>query len=66
MIGWAPHYLVDDLTAAMAEAPGKYEAHVVRVNPVPAPSRQRVLVEMRSYWDAHEPMSGPDFHPLVD
>lgn len=66
MIGWAPRYLVNDLTAAMAESPGKYEAHVVRVNPQPAPSRQRVLVEMRSYWDQHEPMSGEDFDPLVD
>ena len=66
MIGWAPRYLVEDLAMAMAESPGKYEACVVRVNPQPAPSRQRVLVEMRSYWDNHEPMSGPDFQPLVD
>ena len=66
MIGWAPRYLVDDLTIAMAEAPGKYSASIVRVNPQPAPSRQRVLVEMRSYWDKHEPMTGPDFQPLVD
>lgn len=65
MLGWAPHYLVHDLTAAMAESPGKYEAHVVRVNPQPAPSRQRVLVEMRSFWEGHVPMSGPDFQPLV-
>ena len=66
VIGWAPRYLVDDLTMAMAEAPGRYKANVVRVNPQPAPSRQRVLVEMRSYWDRHEPMTGPDFQPLVD
>ena len=65
MLGWAPRYLVDDLTAAMEEAPGKYEAQVVKVNPQPAPSRQRVLVEMRSFWEDHEPMSGPDFQPLV-
>ncbi len=66
MIGWAPRYLVDDLTMAMAESPGEYQAHVVRVNPQPAPSQQRVLIEMRSYWESHEPMSGPDFQPLVD
>jgi hypothetical protein len=65
MIGWAPRYLVEDLTMAMAESPGAYKANVVRVNPQPAPSSQRVLVEMRSYWDKHEPMSGPDFQPLV-
>ena len=65
MIGWAPRYLVNDLTEALMESPGKYAASVVRVNPQPAPSRQRVLVEMRSYWDRHEPMTGTDFQPLV-
>ena len=65
MLGWAPRYLVDDLAAAMKEAPGKYEAKVVKVNPQPAPSRQRVLVEMRSFWKDHEPMTGSDFVPLV-
>ena len=65
MIGWTPRYLVDDLTRAMAEAPGKYTARVVRVNPVPMPSRQRVLVELKSYWQYHEPMTGKDFTTLV-
>ena len=65
MLGWAPRYLVEDLAAAMKQSPGKYEAHVVKVNPQPAPSRQRVLVEMRSFWDTHKPMSGNDFDPLV-
>ena len=66
MIGWAPRYLVDDLTEAMAEAPGEYAASVVRVNPLPAPSQQRVLVELSSRWDKHEPMSGTDYQPLVE
>ena len=65
MIGWAPHYLVDDFTAALAGGPGKYAIHVVRLNPQPIPSKQRLLVELRSYWDRHEPMSGPDYQPLV-
>ena len=43
MIGWAPRYLVNDLDAAMAHAPGDCQALVVKVNPVPAPSTQRVL-----------------------
>lgn len=64
MIGWAPRYLVEDLVAAMVEAP-KYSAHVVRINPQPAPSRQRVLIEMRGYWEEHEPMTSGDFTPLV-
>ena len=64
MIGWAPRYLVADFVASMSEAP-EYSAHVVRVNPQPAPSKQRVLVEMRGCWERHEPMSSEDFMPLV-
>ena len=65
MIGWAPRYLVDDLVKAMAESPNRYFAKVVRINPHPAPSRQRVLIEMRGRWSQHEPMTHTDFQPLV-
>ena len=41
---------MSDLTEAMVEWPGKYEAEVVRVNPQPTPSKQRVLIEMRGCW----------------
>ncbi len=64
MIGWTPRYLVADLVAAMAESP-EYSARVVRLNPQPAPSKQRVLIEMRGLWNKHEPMTGEDFKPLV-
>lgn len=64
VIGWSPRYLVDDLVRAMVEAPN-YEARVVRVNPVPAPSNWRVLIEMSGRWIEHEPMSGEDYEPLV-
>lgn len=63
-IGWTPCFLAEDLAAAMIEHP-EYEAHVVRVNPVPAPSRQRLLIELRGRWERHEPMSGADFQPLA-
>lgn len=66
VLGWAPHYLVDDLTMAMAETGGKCSAKVVRVNPQPLPSRQRLLVELRCHWTDHEPRSGPDYQPLVE
>ena len=66
MIGWSPRYLVDDLVKAMAESPGNYGAKVVRVNPLPAPSKQRVLIEMSGRWDEHEPMTSEDFDPLVE
>lgn len=68
MIGWAPRYLVEDLVTAMAKSPEPdYSARVVQLNPMPVPSNHRVLIEMQGRWDnGHEPMSGPDFQPLVD
>lgn len=65
MIGWAPRYLVTDLAAAREETPNRYSAAVVRVNPHPAPSRQRVLIEMQGRWNSHDPMSDAVFQPLV-
>ena len=64
MIGWTPRYLVTDLVAAMAESP-TYSARVVRVNPLPAPSKQRVLIEMTGCWNQHEPMTSEDYTPMV-
>ena len=65
VIGWAPRYLVKDLMMAMAESPGTCVAHVVRVNPLPAPSKQRLLIELAGNWGSHEPMTDVDFRPLV-
>ena len=65
MIGWAPRYLVSDLSKAIAGSPGEYVAKVVRLNPVPAPMKQRVLIELRGNLGEHEPMIGKDFLPLV-
>ena len=64
MIGWAPRWLAPDVAAAARET-GECAARVVRVNPLPPPSPQRVLIEMTGRWDAHEPMTGGDFVPLV-
>lgn len=65
MIGWAPRYLASDLAMAMAEVPDRYSARVVRMNPQPAPSKQRVLIEMQGRWDRYEPMNGSDYQPVV-
>lgn len=66
MIGWVPDYLARDLATMVGVASGGYTAHVVRVNPQPAPLRHRVLIEMRGPWDEkREPMSDADFRPLV-
>jgi hypothetical protein len=64
VIGWSPRYLVSDLVSAIASAPGLYEANVVRVNPVPAPAKQRLLIEWRGHWPNYEPMTTNDFEPL--
>ena len=47
LIGWAPRYLLLDLAQAIAEKPRDYDVRVVQVNPLPPPSKQRVLIEMR-------------------
>ena len=64
VIGWAPRYLIPDLTAGMAT--GKYTARAVRINPRPSPSQQRVLViEFCGNWGpTYEPMASEDFLPL--
>ncbi|MYC38771.1 MAG: DNA-binding protein [Chloroflexi bacterium] len=65
MIGWSPRYMARDLALALAQPPGSCRARVVRVNLRPVPSEERVLVEMSGNLGSHEPMSGPDFQPLV-
>lgn len=64
-IGWTPRYLVGDLAAVLSNAPKALRAHVARLNPVPAPSTNRLLIELRGNWGTHTPMSDPDLIPLV-
>ena len=65
VIGWTPRYLVNDLAKAIDNAPDTYKAKIVRINPQPAPSKQRVLIEMTGNWGQHEPMTSEDFMPLA-
>ena len=64
-IGWAPFYLFNDVVRAMADAPSENSCMVVRVNPSPAPSKQRLLVELSGNWPEYEPMNSGDFEPLI-
>lgn len=67
MLGWSPRYLVADLIAAIARAPAQIVATVVRSNPPPAPSNQRLLVQLEGKLpEGVEPMSSSDFLPLVN
>ena len=59
MIGWSPRYLAHDLALALAQAPGSCRARVVRVNLLPVPSEERVLIELSGNLGDYEPMSGP-------
>jgi hypothetical protein len=63
MIGWAPRYLAPDFAAV--QAPGALEVRVIRINAMPVPSEQRVLIEMSGNLEKHEPMNGDDYQPLV-
>jgi hypothetical protein len=63
MIGWAPRYLAGDLLAALSHNP-QYAASVVRVNPMPTPSRQRVLIELKGNFNGYQPMQSVEFAPL--
>lgn len=66
MLGWAPRYLVGDLVKAMAQSPENLRAKVIRINPVPAPSKQRVLVELSGNWpENYQPMSSREFQPMI-
>lgn len=65
MLGWTPRYLVKDLLQVIIGSPTQVSARVVRVNPAPAPSNQRVLVELKGALPSdYEPMSGSDFQLL--
>lgn len=66
MIGWTPRYLIQDLVQTIDESPLGVSARVIQLNPEPAPSKLRVLVELSGHWPAkYEPMSTPEFEPLV-
>lgn len=65
MLGWAPRYLVHDLVSAMANSPGNIGAKVIKVNPAPAPSKQRVLIELSGTLPENfKPMAGEEFQFL--
>ena len=65
MIGWAPRYLVRDLVRTMDFEPGEYRVCVIRKTERYGSAKPSVLIEMNAPWPAEEPMSGPDFRPLV-
>jgi len=66
MVGWAPRYLVDDLTRCIPQAP-EIKAKVIKVNRDNAPLNQSLLVEYAGRApDGADLMSSPDFQPIIN
>lgn len=66
MIGWAPRYLVEDLINRVPYAP-ELSAKIARINVDSAPLNQRILVDYAGRApQGTQPMSTPDFKPLMD
>jgi len=65
VIGWAPRYLINDFFRAISQTQSKLLAHVVRLNPEPAPSKQRVLIEIQGILPpGYQPMTDGDYQLL--
>lgn len=66
MIGWAPRYLVEDLINCVPHAP-ELSARIARINADSAPLNQRILIDYTGRAPkGTQPMSTPDFKPLLD
>lgn len=65
VLGWAPRYLVHHLVHAIANAPDVIKAKMVRFNPMPAPSKQRVLIELSGHLpEGYNPMEDDEYLSL--
>jgi hypothetical protein len=66
IIGYAPRYLLNDLLQVILRCSLVSSAQISRVNPPPAPPRQRVLVLFKGCWpEGYQPMSGEEFRALA-
>lgn len=66
MIGWAPRYLVEDLVRCLQYDAPELSVKVAKVNPEAAPFNQRILIDYTGRAPGgYEPMTTPDFQPLL-
>jgi hypothetical protein len=62
----SPYYWVDDLIKCVPHAP-ELSARVTRINVDAAPLNQRILIDHSSRApEGEQPMSTPDFKPLME
>lgn len=67
LIGYAPRYLIGDLSEVISHCEIPVSAEVSRVNRPPAPPNQRVLVLFKGCWpEGYQPMSDEQFKALSD
>jgi hypothetical protein len=63
-VGYVPDYLADDINE-LARLDPSIQVSVVRVNPAPAPSQQRLLCRLSISPSAPRPYRGPRFEPIA-
>lgn len=63
-VGYVPDYLADDINE-LARLDPSIQVSVVRVNPAPAPSQQRLLCRLTISPSAPRPHRGPRFEPIA-
>lgn len=65
LVGYAPRYLISDLFRVIVRCEYPVSAQISRVNRLPAPPSQRLLVLFEGCWpEGYQPMSGPEFKTL--
>lgn len=66
-VGYAPDYLVDTIHDLRERDESSVRVTVEHVNSVETPPHMRLLCRLTAPWpDFTEPLSGPEFRPLVD
>ena len=65
-VGWVPNYLVDMIHELRESFEVDVEITAEHVNPETTPPHMRLLCRLRASWpDSYEPLSAPEFQPIV-
>ena len=65
-VGWVPTYLVDMIHELRESFEVDVEITAEHVNPETTPPHMRLLCRLRTPWpDGYEPLSAPEFQPIV-
>lgn len=65
-VGWVPNYLVDMIHELRESFDVDVEITAEHVNPETTPPHMRLLCRLRAPWpEGYEPLSAPEFQPIV-